>query len=273
MEYLCVPHTISNAITINCIKNGLHIFCEKPPSINLEEITQVKNIYGFTKNKTILMYGFNHRYLNHIQKAREIINKETLGKIQYIRGIYGKSFLENWRAEQKFGGKGILLSQGIHMLDLFRFLTGKEYKVIDAYINHYNKKWYEDNVMALLQSEDSKIGAFIHSSCILKKNTFNINIGFEYGYMEIDGLSCSSTCSFGFPDTLTIGYSKQEDFYGNPKIEKYFYGKESGENSWKIQVDEFIDAIINNKKDYSCNIYDALQVMKLVEEIYGKELI
>jgi len=268
--FICVPHTLVAEVTINCIKKGLHIFCEKPPAISLEEMLKINSEYK--KNK-VLMYGFNHRYLKHIQKAKEIIDSNILGDILYIRGIYGKTYLENWRADKKYGGKGILLSQGIHMIDLFRYLSGKEFNVNGGFIGHHNKQWYEDNVMCILESEDKKIGVSYQSSCILKKNTFNMNIGFENGYIEIDGLSCSSTKSFGFPDKITIGYSDNEEFYGNPKTETFYYGEESGKNSWNIEVNNFIDTILNNKVDYECNINDAVSVMKIIEEIYGKEII
>ena len=47
---------------------------------------------------------------------------KDLGDVVSFRGVYGKSsivpFESGWRAEKKYAGGGILLDQGIHMLDL-----------------------------------------------------------------------------------------------------------------------------------------------------------
>ena len=55
---------------------------------------------------------------------KQMIDNGEYGKVLWMRGRYGKSvdksFFENWRAKRKYSGGGILLDQGIHMLDLFR---------------------------------------------------------------------------------------------------------------------------------------------------------
>ena len=58
-----------------------------------------------------------------------------MGNILNIRAVYGKSkivtFNQNeWRAKKKYAGGGILLDQGIHLIDLILFFHGEftEYK-------------------------------------------------------------------------------------------------------------------------------------------------
>ena len=60
-----------------------------------------------------------------------MINSDTYGKILWMRGRYGKSvdsnYFNTWRAKKELAGGGILLDQGIHMLDLFNYLSGQEF--------------------------------------------------------------------------------------------------------------------------------------------------
>ena len=74
-----------------------------------------------------LKYGFNHRYHDSVREALKVINSGELGGIVNLRGVYGKSkivqFVGSWRAERKFSGGGILLDQGIHMVDLSKPAT------------------------------------------------------------------------------------------------------------------------------------------------------
>ena len=61
-----------------------------------------------------------------------------LGKVINMTGTYEKSSFEqwkgqgNWRIKRKISGGGILLDQGIHMVDLIRLFGGEfnEVKVL-----------------------------------------------------------------------------------------------------------------------------------------------
>ena len=46
---------------------------------------------------------------------------------------------------------------------------------------------------------------------------------------------------------------------------KYFFKKD---NSWKEEIDEFAKIIFNNLTVKTGNVYDALQVMIMVEKVY-----
>ena len=72
-----------------------------------------------------LMFGFNHRRHYAILEAKSMVDSGMYGKILWMRGVYGKcgstDFERAWRSNKDVAGGGILLDQGIHMLDLFRF--------------------------------------------------------------------------------------------------------------------------------------------------------
>jgi len=54
---------------------------------------------------------------------------------------------------------------------------------------------------------------------------------------------------------------------GKPREEKIFFDTDE---SWKLELDEFVDCITNNKKAYNGNSEDALKVMALIEAIYNE---
>ena len=43
------------------------------------------------------------------------------------------------------------------------------------------------------------------------------------------------------------------------------------DNSWKEEIAEFTDIILNNKKVVNGNSYQALEVMKMVQKIYNND--
>ena len=153
------------------------------------------------------------------------------------------------------------------MLDLFRYLSNDEFEVVSSIIrNKLYKKGIEDNVFALLISKQKFIGATIHSSAILWKNTFRLEIGLENALMKLEGL-ITSTKSFGFPEKLIIYDTSEPHFYGNPNEIIYSSGYDE---SWELEVDEFAHALDTSRQVENGNIHDAIEVMKLIDDIYRK---
>ena len=74
---------------------------------NVQRITGGRDINPFKPNMLEAMRGEN----------------KTLGDVLNIRGLYGKSKIISfasgqWRSNKSMAGGGILLDQGIHLLDL-----------------------------------------------------------------------------------------------------------------------------------------------------------
>jgi len=202
-------------------------------------------------------------------RAKHLVDKKKFGEIIAIRGMYGKSggknFRLSWKNNPKISGGGILIDQGIHMLDLFNYFLGN-FKFVKSILG--NKAWrfkVEDNAMILLKNNQGKL-AMIHSSSSFWKHMFEINIILEKGYLKIDGL-LSKTGSYG-REKLTIGkkfFENDKNALGNPPEEIIYFDKDL---SWNIEVDKFVNFIITQKAVNESNSKDALNVMKIIEKCY-----
>ena len=73
--FVCLTNDVAADVTIAGLEKGLHVFCEKPPGRDLNDIARV----GVCKNKhpdLVLKYGFNHRYHDSVGDALAIIQSE-----------------------------------------------------------------------------------------------------------------------------------------------------------------------------------------------------
>lgn len=124
--FICTPNMLNKPLTIQALNSGKHVFCEKPPAFTSEEMKEIREVEK--KSGKVLMYGFNHRHHSSIKKMKELIDNKEYGNILWIRGRYGKSidgsFYDTWRSKKETTGGGILMDQGIHMLDLFLHFRG-----------------------------------------------------------------------------------------------------------------------------------------------------
>jgi len=253
---------------IRALSRGKHVFCEKPPSMTAKEMEKVIEIEK--KMGKVLKYGFNHRFHYSVMEAKKVINDGGMGKMLWMRGAYGKAgsidFSDNWRNYRKYSGGGILLDQGIHMLDLFRYFADDEFECLSSYLT--TSFWdieCEDNAFLTLKS-DSDVIATLHSSATQWKHKFLLEMAFENGYINLDGI-LSSTRSYA-PETMIIGKREFKDVtfaMGKPKesITYYEYDK-----SWDLELEEFIDAINGRSTIKNGTSKDALEIMRLTDFIY-----
>ena len=76
--FVCLTNDIAAEVTIAALQNGLHVFCEKPPGRNVDDIVRV--IACERQHPALkLMYGFNHRYHESVQDALKILRSGELG--------------------------------------------------------------------------------------------------------------------------------------------------------------------------------------------------
>jgi len=263
---VCLTNDIASEVTIAGLKAGLHVFCEKPPGRDVSDIIQVIKVEK-QNPKLKLMYGFNHRYHYSVQEALKIVNSEKMGKIINIRGVYGKSKLitfnqPDWRTKREISGGGVLLDQGIHMVDLIR-LFGGEFVEVSSFIS--NKYWgynVEDNAYALMKTSNG-IVAMLNSSATQWRHRFHLDINLEKGSVILGGI-LSGTKSYG-AETLTVVTANPDDDFGDPMEQVTRYNKD---HSWGLEINQFVDCIINNTHVITGTSEDALQTMKLVYKIY-----
>jgi len=266
---VCVTNDIAAEVTVAGLESGLHVFCEKPPGRNVSDVAHVAEVSKkYPQQK--LMYGFNHRYHDSIVEALRIIKSNILGDVINLRGVYGKSQLitfnqPDWRTKRDIAGGGVLLDQGIHMVDLMRLFAGE---FIDVYSFIENSHWnydVEDNAYALMRTECGKV-AMLNSSATQWRHRFHLDINLEKGSLILGGL-LSGSKSYG-AETLTVVSANPENDKGDPKEVTTRYNTDP---SWYAEIKEFADCILNNRKITSGTAYDALQTMKLVYKIYHSD--
>lgn len=246
-------------MTLESFKKGKHVLCEKPLAKTSEEVVQM--IQTARKYKKILKCGFNHRFHPALWEAKKIIDTRQLGSLLFGRGIYGycgrPGFEKEWRANKKYVSGGILMEQGIHLVDLFRWYFGNFSQVQSICETSY---WpiqpLEDNAFVFLKTETGQTIS-IHTTNLQWRNTFHLEIYGTLGYLKIEGLGAS----YG-TEKLTVA---KKDYRGPFKESVTEY--RGGDSSWKSEWLEFTEAIKNRRQPIG-NGEDGLAAIQIVEKAY-----
>lgn len=264
--FVCLTNDVAAEATIAGLEKGLHVFCEKPPGRDLADIARVAACARSRPGQK-LKYGFNHRYHDSVRQALALVQSGDLGRVLNLRGLYGKSTIidfrspTHWRTKRAVAGGGILLDQGIHLVDLLR-LFGGDFTEISSFIS--NDFWghdVEDNAYAMMRTADGVV-ALLHSSATQWRHRFQLEITLEKGMIVLAGI-LSGSKSYG-DETLTVARAQPDDA-GDPKEETIRYGHDP---SWADEIAEFARAIQEDSPVVSGSVDEAIKTMQLVYRIY-----
>lgn len=148
-----------------CAAAGKHVLLEKPLEISTARAERMVEI--FSKKKLKLGIVLQHRFRPAAQKLREALPE--LGRI-----VSASAMIPNWRPQSYYDqpgrgtkardGGGVLLTQGIHTLDLFLSFTGEASQVASfVTTTPVHKMETEDLACAAVKFKSGALGV-IHAT-------------------------------------------------------------------------------------------------------------
>lgn len=262
--FVCLTNDIAAEVTMAGLERGLHVFCEKPPGRDPADIAAVIEVEKRHPGLK-LKYGFNHRYHDSVRDALALVRSGELGRVIDLKGTYGKSKIisfgqSDWRSKRDIAGGGILLDQGIHMVDLLRLFAG-DFQQIHSFVS--NSFWHhevEDNAYAMMRTADGVV-ALLHSSATQWRHRFNLEVTLEKGALTLAGI-LSGSKSYG-AETLTVVWGDDGD--GDPREQTTRYNRDP---SWAEEIADFAACIATDRTVEDGSSQEALKTIRLVYRIY-----
>ncbi len=124
---LCTPHQQHAQQIVAAAEAGLHVFCEKPLCLTLEEARLA--VAECERRQLVLGIGHERRFEPEIQSLRDVIAAGDLGTVLQIEANFSQDkFLslpkDNWRLSNTLAPVGPLTATGIHLVDLSIAILG-----------------------------------------------------------------------------------------------------------------------------------------------------
>lgn len=140
------------------LKRNNFILSEKPSAITHEQSQEIEKIIA-EKNCNVII-NYSHRFNPLVIKAKELIEKQVLGKIHSISATYHIDFLpdESSIYKSKLSGISVLRDLGHQMIDLLRFLGGEIIDVKSFADNLIYKNPQNDFLTASIKYENNCYG-------------------------------------------------------------------------------------------------------------------
>jgi len=250
-------------VTLAAVEAGKHVLVEKPAARNFRELEPV--IRAAEERGVKIRVGYNLRCHPAFVKTQEILRSGILGPVLYIRGRYGHGgrpgYEKEWRANPAVAGGGELLDQGVHLIDLSRWILG-DFSKAEGHIHTYFWQMpVEDNGFLYLETERGQ-AAWLQVSCTEWKNLFSFEIFCEKGKLQVDGIG-------GSYGTERLTCYRMLPQMGPPATTIWEYP--FADTSWKTEFEEFIHAIATGEPVHP-DLAGAYETLKVVARIYGERV-
>jgi predicted dehydrogenase/threonine dehydrogenase-like Zn-dependent dehydrogenase len=149
--------------TTESLNSGKHVFVEKPLALSEEQLKEIVDSY--TKNKKVVMVGFNRRYAPLTLKIKEFFKDRTGPMVCYYRVNAEKIPSDHWIYDEEQGSSRII-SEACHFIDYLTYIIDSPITNIDTDIisSKSTKSGKNDNFIIKLTFEDGSIGAIIYTN-------------------------------------------------------------------------------------------------------------
>ena len=259
---VCTPPHVHAKMSIEAMKKGIHVLCEKPLCTTISDAEQM--VKTAKENNVILKCGFNHRYHPAVRQVKKWVAEGQIGEIRFIRSIYGigarPDVQKEWRSNPKIVAGGQLMEQGIHCIDLMRWFVGNPQEVVCLTSTpHSIIEPLEDNAFVTFKTEKGQL-ININSSILQWKNHFSFEVFGTNGYAIMDGLGGS----YGVEKAIL----SRKDPYG-PFAENIIEFRGS-DTSWKLEWEEFENSI-KTKTEPEGNGIDGYESLRMVFAAYQSQ--
>jgi len=270
--FVLTPNYSHYTITMDALKAGKHVFCEKPITVNYELSCEMAE--EAKKQGKLLNIGVVNRYKETVEKLEKMNKEGYFGNLYHVytsfrryRGIPGLG--GDFTTKAKSGG-GVLIDVGVHLFDLILYILGGA-KIETITANTYSE-----------MAKDMKSYKYNYMWSEETKNLDGINDvdDFVTGYVRTD----KATISFNGSWAQNIGEEEfYVDFLGDKAGARFYYDGvvklydgatlETSEierptsNIFEREDIAFLNAVENNEKTKTY-IDNILETMKLLDYLY-----
>ncbi|KMY49916.1 Gfo/Idh/MocA family protein [Peribacillus loiseleuriae] len=255
----CLPHHLHYPATKACVEKGVHVFQEKPLSLNTEEgyeLVKLEQEHEEVKLGVCLQNRFNESF----EKLQELVTSGQYGKIIGIKGIVSwfrpKDYYDSkpWRGKMEYAGGGVMINQALHTLDLMQLIGGEIESIRGSVDNllDYDIE-VEDTATANIKFKNGASGLFFATVANSGNSSVELQVVFEEEKFTIKDSILTRLNENG----------RKEEIIEDKKLPgtKFYYGA-----SHTKLMNQFYTCIENNSQDY-VHAKDALTSIKMIDAI------
>ncbi|MBC61832.1 MAG: inositol 2-dehydrogenase [Zetaproteobacteria bacterium] len=251
---ICSNSATHCELIIEASRTGKPIFCEKPIGLNISEIEQC--IDALNKSQSSFLLGFNRRFDPDFQRLKQRITNNDIGRA-YLLAITSRDHPMPPFSYLKDSG-GIFHDMTIHDFDLAYWLLDDPVEEVYATGScnidpRLDEVQDADTVITILKTKSGKI-------CHIN-NTRDTSYGYDQR-IEVTGMKGMLKAKNLKPTSLEL--SNESGFISDTCYHSF---PQRYENSYRLEINHFIDDVIINKDKPFVTATDGLYATRIANAV------
>jgi len=262
---ICTPNGLHAQHTIQAVKAGFHVLCEKPMAINVQDCGDMINA-TMKANKRLFIIKQN-RYNPPVIAVKEAIESGILGRIYSVQlsCFWNRNldyYANSWKGTKELDG-GTLYTQFSHFIDLLYWMIGDINRAyaITANFAHQDIIEFEDTGVVALEFYCGAIGTINYTVNSYNKNMEgSLTIFAEKGTVKIGGQYLNEL------EYQNIeGYQIKDLPEGNRPNN---YGNYLGSMSNHDKIYSNVIDVLHNGGSIATNFFEGMKTVEIIDKIY-----
>jgi D-xylose 1-dehydrogenase (NADP+, D-xylono-1,5-lactone-forming) len=251
--YIPLANEEHTEVALKAIAQKKHVLIEKPMALTKQEVESITQ--AAKDNNVIAMEGFMYVFHPQFDFVLDFINSGKLGKIQYAHSMFSFPIqpARYYRINRSMqDGGGAFWDIGPYAIHTLRQVMGGHIKQVNASAK-MNSHQADMSASGILKFADQRRATFDISFECTRRSEFEI-------FGDKGRLKCHAVWQHE-NDEAIISYELDGS---DPIIKKVQRG-----NHFDLEINHFVDCIINNQQSNKLNMDDAIQQAALMEATYN----
>jgi predicted dehydrogenase len=247
---IATPSRSHAAMVRSALERELHVFCEKPFTLNARDAEELSSVAH--KKGVVTQVGYHNRFVGTFREAKTLLDAGAIGTVTHVLGeAYGPVVLKptggTWRSRKEEGG-GSLYDYAAHPIDLLNWYLGEPVGVAGTVLNPIFSRETDDEVFSTLFYPDGKTAriAVNWSDESYRKMTTRITAWGTAGRIYADRQECQ--VYLRDPALVPPGYQQGWNTRYAPELTEpvgfYLRGEE-----YSDQIDHFVKQVKAQRAD------------------------
>jgi predicted dehydrogenase len=197
--YIALPNSMHAEYTIRAARAGVHVLCEKPMAVTVDECQRMIDACREHRVKLMIAYRLHFEEIN--LKVVDLVRSGRIGEPRFFNSSFAMTVRAGDIRTRKAMGGGTLYDIGVYCINAARYLFRAEpIEVVALSVTSGAAKLKEvdETTGALLRFDDGRVAAFVTSfnaadvasyRIVGTKGQVHVSPAYEYA----EGLACEIT--------------------------------------------------------------------------------
>jgi predicted dehydrogenase len=271
--FVATPTRFHYDIVKYALEKGIHVFCEKPFCLSIQQGRELVEIAD--RKKLINQVGYHNHFVGTFREMKRLIKSGILGDIYHFHGeAYGpvitKEKSGSWRTNHEDGG-GCLYDYASHVLNLIQELVGLPVSASGTVLKSVYSKSVEDAVYSTLFLDNGISGQLSvnWSDETYRKMSTSLTVVGKMGKIVCDATELKIFLKQDRPaEMLTRGWNIKYTTELSIPVAFYLRGEE-----YSAQIDYFIDCIESKRIPEINSFQSGYNTDKVIDLIFNNSKI